>query len=107
MNLLELVEAQLTDEVLGSLGGALGESRDAARRVLTRGAVPAIIAGLGQALAAKPAPRACSTCCVPAAMTAGCSDASPLPSGAGPRPMRSSPRVAVFSASSSTGTKMP
>lgn len=51
MNLLELVEAQLTDEVLGSLGGALGESRDATRRVLTRGAVPAIIAGLGRAFA--------------------------------------------------------
>jgi outer membrane protein OmpA-like peptidoglycan-associated protein len=51
MNLLELVEAQLTDEVLGSLGGALGESRDATRRVLTRGAVPAIVAGLGHAFA--------------------------------------------------------
>jgi outer membrane protein OmpA-like peptidoglycan-associated protein len=47
MNLLELVEAQLTDEVLGSLGAALGESREATRRVLTRGAVPAIVAGLG------------------------------------------------------------
>jgi hypothetical protein len=49
MNLLELVEAQLTAEVLGNLGGALGESREATRRVLMRGAVPAVVAGLGHA----------------------------------------------------------
>ncbi len=46
MNLLELVQAQLTDERLARLASIVGESGLATRKALTGAALPAILAGL-------------------------------------------------------------
>jgi hypothetical protein len=46
MNLLELVQAQLTEDRLARLASILSESGTATRQALTGAALPAVLAGL-------------------------------------------------------------
>jgi hypothetical protein len=48
MNVLEMLNARLTDEVIGPLARQLGESAAETRKVLLNGAVPAVLTGLAQ-----------------------------------------------------------